>query len=110
MMAKYAHDLSIAVTGKIGNLVYQRVAKGNGNINTPGTYDLQLRQQKAITDAATPAQLAGRARISAATAAYQALSDAERDAYRKRASRSSATGYNLFVREFCQAHPISEFA
>jgi hypothetical protein len=104
-----AHEISIAVTGKIGDQVYQRVRKGLGNIETQGRYDLQLRAHAPQTDARTPAQLRTRARIAAATRAYQALSDAERLVYKRKANRLHATGYNLFVREFCRAHPVEEF-
>lgn len=108
-MSKTAHTLSIAITGAIGDLVYQRVRKGRGNIETAGHYDLQVRTKGGFTDARTAAQLQGRARIAAATAAYKALSPAERETWRLAAKRSRGTGYNLFVRAFCQAHPLSEF-
>lgn len=107
-MAKKAHEVSFAVAGKIGDLVYQRVRKGKGNIQTSGKYDLQLRRQGAIIDARTPAQILTRDRMAAATAAYQALDQAARDTWRKKAANARATGYNLFVKEYCKAHPLPE--
>ena len=119
-MARQLHKLAIAVSGKIGaganpatgeaeTLVYQRVRKGLGNIETPGKFDLQLRRQGAIIDKQSPAQLQGRARIAAATAAWQALTPTERGAWKAQAERLTITGYNLFVRDFCQRHPLSEY-
>lgn len=108
-MAKYAHTLSIRVTGKIGDLVYQRVKKGRGNIPTNGPHDLQLRAHVPQTDARTPEQLRVRARLAAATAAYQALTVQEREELRKQTQGSKQTGFNRFVRDFCRAHEVSEY-
>lgn len=114
------NKINVAVRGKIGNgtdpltnepvvLVYQRVRKGLGNIPTHGNYDLQLRRQPKIIDKKSPAQLQGRARIAAATAAWHQLSEAERQDYRKRAKSMHMTGFNLYIKEFCKQHPVSEF-
>lgn len=108
-MAKKAHEVSFAVAGKIGDLVYQRVRKGKGNIQTRGKYDLQLRTSGGWTDARTPAQLQGRARMAAATAEYQKLTAEQRAQWKAKASRTTRTGYNLFVADFCAAHPLTEF-
>jgi hypothetical protein len=97
-------------TGEHAPFVLQRVGKGKGNLPLPGTHDLQLRSASTWTDRRSPAQLAGRARIAAATAAWHAMTDAEREPYRKRARRRRMTGFNLAIREFCQAHPLAEFA
>lgn len=108
-MATTAHNLSLAITGKIGDIVYQRVRKGLGNIETLGRHDLQIRRLGSRIDNPSPRQLQSRARIAAATVAYQALSELERGAWRERTSKKHSTGYNLFVREFCSAHPLEEF-
>lgn len=108
-MAKHPHDLSIGVTGKIGDLVYQRVKKGRGNIPTSGPKDIQLRAHVPQTDARTPAQLQVRARLAAATAAYQALSAEQREMWKRQGKGARQTGYNLFVRDFCAVHQISEY-
>ena len=107
-MSKTAHTLSVAITGAIGDIVYQRVRKGRGNIETDGHHDLQIRVKGGFTDARTTAQLQGRARIAAATAAYKALTPAERETWRLAAKGIRGTGYNLFVRDFCQTHPLSD--
>lgn len=108
-MAKYPHNLTIGVVGKIGDIVYQRVKKGRGNIPTGGPKDLQLRAHVPQTDARTPAQLRVRARLAAATVAYQALSDEQRSEFSRRAQRGRRTGFNLFVKDFCQSHELSEY-
>lgn len=105
-MSKHAHKLSIGITGKVGELVYQRVKKGRGNIPMAGPRDLQLRAHAPQTDARTPEQLRVRARLAAATAAYQALTPEQRAEYLKLAQGSKQTGYNRFVAEYCRAHPL----
>lgn len=101
--------ITLAIRGRIGDKIIQRVAKGKGNILTKGRYDLQIRSEPPRRDARSPLQLRGRARMKAATTAYQALSSEERRSWRLRASRSTRTGYNLFIAEFCATHPLTEF-
>jgi hypothetical protein len=108
-MAKYPHDLSIGVSGKVGQVVYQRVKKGRGNIPTSGPQDLQLRAHVPQTDARTPAQLQVRARLAAATAAYQVLPADQRAALQKQTQGKHQTGFNLFVQQFCRNHELSEY-
>lgn len=108
-MTTKAHQLTLAVRGRVGDLVYQRVAKGKGNIETDGHYDLQLRQERPRVDAGSPQQLKTRARIATGTNAYQALTAAERQTWRSRAAKTRLTGYNLFMRDYCAAHPLEEF-
>lgn len=108
-MAKLPHNLSIGITGKVGEVVYQRVKKGRGNIATAGPQDLQLRAHVPQTDARTPAQLQVRARLAAATAAYQALTEEQRADLRKQTRGSKQTGFNRFVADFCSAHALSEY-
>lgn len=108
-MATSAHTISLAITGKIGDIVYQRVRKGLGNIETWGRHDLQIRRQGSRIDNPSTGQLKSRARIAAATAAYQALSLAERETWKKQTTRKHCTGYNAYVRDFCARHPLEEF-
>lgn len=107
-MSSDPHKITVAVRGKIGPVVYQRVRKGKGNIRTAGHYDLQVRALGTHTDRRSPAQLALRARLAAATAAYKALPPADRATWKTRARKLKATGYNLFVRDYCEQHPITE--
>lgn len=108
-MAKLAHELAVNIRGKVGPLVYQSVRKGKGNIPLDGPQDLQVRRHVPQTDARTPDQLRGRARIAAATAAYQGLSAGEREAWKRAASGTPATGFNCFVADFCRRHPLAEY-
>lgn len=101
--------ITFAVRGKIGDKVIQRVAKGKGNVQTKGRYDLQIRSEPPRVDARSPAQLRLRARLAAATAAYQKLTETERLGWRLQASRSHQTGYNLFIAHFCASHDLSEY-
>ena len=96
-------------TGEKAPYVLQRVQKGVGNIITPMKHDMQLRQRVIPYDPQTAPQLAGRARISAATATYQGLTPEDREVYKLRSRYKRFTGFNLFVRQFCQEHPVSEF-
>lgn len=108
-MSDLPHELALGVSGKIGEKVYQRVRKGKGNIRTRGHYDLQLRAKGTWTDRRSPAQIANRRRLAAATQAYQALDDAQKAALKLQAKKLRLTGYNLFVRQFCATHPISDY-
>ena len=116
----YPHEVSGLVTGKITivydyntgasvPMVYQRVGRGFGNIRRLGERDLQLRSYPQMRDPRRPLQLAGRRRMAAAIHAYQNLTIEEREPYRTRAQPLIMSGYNLFIREFCQQHPITEF-
>lgn len=108
-MATSAHTLSFAITGRIGEIVYQRVRKGLGNVETHGRHDLQIRRQGTRIDNPSQGQLKSRMRIAAATAAYQALSEQEREIWKKQTTRKHCTGYNAYVRDFCARHPLEEF-
>lgn len=109
-MAKPPHEISLIVTGTAEvdgqRKVYQRTGKGYGNLNRPGRHDLQLRRHVVPTDYRTEAQVRCRARLAAATAAWQALSEPERESWRTLARKRRMTGFNLFVRDFCRARPI----
>ena len=107
-MSRTAQTVSFKITGKVGDVIYQRVRKGKGNIETEGKYDLQIRSIGQPIDPRTPAQVKTRERITAATAAYKALTQQERDAWKASATRNKLTGYNLFIRHYCAAHPITE--
>lgn len=114
------HEVSGLILGKIGikvdpitgysiPMVYQRVGRGRGNIKNIGKRDLQLRREPPREDAQSDAQMMLRRRMAAAVQAYQALNDIERAAYKAKARERRQTGYNLFIAEFCEAHPVEEF-
>lgn len=54
----------------------------------------------------SPAQQADRSTFSAGVSAWQALTELQKDAYRKRATRTKhATGFTLFMSEYLYSHP-----
>ena len=74
-----------------------------------GRMGVQLRVQATITDKKSTRQLQCRARLAAATAAWQALTPAQKDAYRLLAKASHMTGFNCFVSQFSRQHPLSAY-
>lgn len=56
----------------------------------------------------TPLQEGTRKGFQAAVAAWKALPEAEKDAYRKRAAREGRTGYHLFLSTFLQGDAALE--
>lgn len=96
-------------TGKAFKMVYQKVRKGLGNIEHNGRDDLQLRVQVKIRDKQSAKQLQCRARITAGTIAWQSLDESEKQIYRVYALDKHLTGFNLFMRNYCQLHPLTEF-
>lgn len=90
-------------------VVYQRVKKGLGNIPRHATKDLQRRRHVIPADPKTPTQRAGRARIAAATAAWQALAEPAKQAWRDTALTLPLSGFQLFVRDFCANHPRDDY-
>ena len=103
---KPLHEISVTVTGKTGDKVYQHVGKGRGNIDRPGHRDLQMRRHVIPTDYKTEQQRACRARIAAATLAWQQIPNDEKAEWRRKARHRKATGFNLFVRDYCRSHPL----
>lgn len=116
----YLHDICQIATGTITmwinkkagqskRVVYQRTSRGFGNIRRIGNRDLQMRIEPPREDARSEEQLRLRRRMTAAVRAYKALDSEQRLAYRTRARARNRTGYNLFIAEFCAAHPAEEF-
>jgi hypothetical protein len=88
-------------------VVYQRTARGLGNVpNVPGRV-LQRRAYVIPADPRTPIQRALRARLAAATAAWKTLPELDRTAWRALALSRGPTGFMLYVRDYCAAHPIN---
>lgn len=105
-----AHKLCIRITGKVeregDTFVYQRTARGYGNLEQPGRWDMQLRRHVIPTDYQTAPQLACRARLRNATLAWQQLGENDKQHWRNLASQRRLTGFNLFVRDYCRTHPL----
>ena len=88
-------------------VVYQRVGKKYGNINTPGGKAQQRRRHVIPYDPRKPYQLALRARFRDATAAWHAADESTRQDYRDRAAHLPHTGFNQFVSDWTRAHPLN---
>jgi uncharacterized protein with NRDE domain len=81
--------MSLEARGKIGErLVFSKRASGQ-----------QARFQKAQKDVITSDRTAQRSNYQSAVSAWNALSQAEKDAYIDRAVEKHYTGYNLFISE-----------
>lgn len=96
-------------TGKAFKMVYQRVRKGLGNLEDHGRMGLQLRIEPPRNDKKSTQQLQCRARLRAATAAWQALDEDQKKVFRHYAIDKHMTGFNLCVSNYCQQHPLNEF-
>jgi hypothetical protein len=96
-------------TGKPFKMVYQRVRKGLGNLEDTGGMGLQFRVQALIIDKKSTAQLKSRARMAAAVTAYQQLPFIEKEALKEVALDLNITGYNLFIKLFCETHKIEDY-
>lgn len=105
------HELCLLPTGRIRmavnaapgaaeDWVYQRRHEGKGNLVSPGGQDLQLRRKGTRTDRLTSKNAPHRARFAAANAAWQALPESVKEAYRERAGKLPITGYNLWMSEY----------
>lgn len=88
---------SLRITGRIGNLVYQRTAPGLGNVAGDPTRTLQVHAYVPHNTSHSPAQLACRARFRNQMAAWHALSDEQRADFNRAASSSAISGMNFFL-------------
>lgn len=80
-----------------GRYVYQRTAKGKGNMPLSETHDLQLRAHVIPADPKTPAQLARRAAFAAAVASWHAATAEDRESVRQTAENRGITLFNAWV-------------
>jgi hypothetical protein len=88
------------LTGLSIPYVYQRVAKGKGNIPLQGPHDLQLRRYVLPAPTVTAKQKQKRTKFRQAVAAWQRLSLTEKAAWNRKAEMLTLSGYNLFIREY----------
>lgn len=110
-MSPLPHEINQLITGELvmhkdpaqpqpEPYVYQRARKGKGNIERLDGIDLQLRRKGQRTDRITSKNAPHRARFAAGHAAWLALTETERNAYRERAGKLPITGYNLWMRDY----------
>jgi hypothetical protein len=90
----------LTITGKLGNLVYQKTAAGFGNVPGDTTGRLQVKLYKPTNPSSTPAQLASRQKFRNAVAAYRTLSPEALHALKIIGAKRGITGYNLFLGQF----------
>lgn len=88
------------VGGPIETYVYQRVAKGKGNIAHPGRYDLQLRRHVIPADRQTPLQLAARQRMREAVGHWQLFGPLLKKIFTQLGARVALPGNNYWIRAY----------
>lgn len=88
-------------------VVQQRVRAGLGNLDGVRARNIQRRAHVIPYDPRTPIQLALRARIADAVAAWQALDPAARAPWAARGAPRHITGYMAYVSAWCADHPIA---
>lgn len=81
----------------LATYVIQRVAPGRGNVPEVRRRNIQLRRHVIPADPRSPMQLARRARMRAAVAEWQAMSQDARSTWNKRAARKARAGFQLFI-------------
>ncbi len=82
----------IRVRGKVGSLVVQGTSAAQANAGTPADPRRQIRTQPPIVQPQTPGQLARWAAMGEVNAAWKALTENEKDIYRKEAKRTNRWG------------------
>jgi len=73
--------------------VYQKRAGINGTITVKEKFYIPLNKQ-------TVPQQANRSKFADAIAAWQALTDSQKEEYNKRVAHKNFSGYNLFISEY----------
>lgn len=80
-----------------GRYTFQKVAPGLGNVPGVRHSDLQMRRTVIPADPQTPAQLARRAALAAAVAAWHAAPPEDREQYRPLAARRQISLFNAWI-------------
>lgn len=91
---------SLGILGRIGDRVYQRTQKGHGNVVGDETRTLQNRRYVPHHIGNSTAQAVNRSKFAAATAAWYALTDEEKNALRKEAERRQVSVWNTHISKF----------
>ena len=103
-----ADGLVMKINGKLGDVVYQDTSAQQANASTPSQPRRQRRRRVDTPNPNTPAQQIQRAKLREANQAWQALTETEKDVYRKealgkshplrhRGTRPYLEGYTYFV-------------
>ena len=100
-------ELKLGENNDFGGIYQRRVTGYNNTGYRDGlprkTYYVKMRSY-APTNPRTVTQQNNRARMNAAVAAWQDLTDEQKFAYNHRGNKLSRRGYNLFISEWLQTH------
>jgi hypothetical protein len=88
---------SLKVTGRLGNVVYQRTFAGGGNVPEDPTRRLQVHAYRPHNLSHSPAQLACRAKFRDSMTAWHALSYDQQKDFNRCASKKAISGMNMFL-------------
>jgi hypothetical protein len=92
-----ALEIRGTVSTPTGKVVYQKVGRGFGNIANGRRYNWQQRRHVIPIDPKTTAQLAQRAKLRAANAAWHLLTPSEKSAFVTQAKQRGITTYNAYL-------------
>ena len=95
--------LGMNVKKKLGNFGDPDPLNLNGiyQVRTRGKHQTQVKEKFYVpTNPQSIPQQANRQKLANGVIAWQALSDSEKQAYNKRATRKPFFGYHLFLREY----------
>jgi len=88
---------------------YAKARPGREHFTAANGTPMHLRRVRPRSQPPSTKQSQNQRRMTAATAAWKALSPEERATYNTRAGNLGLSGFNLFVREFTAAQPLSSF-
>ena len=91
------------VLGRLGDVVYQRVKPGLGNVAEDPTRSLQVRRYVPNHPGNSPAQAVQRSKFAGATAAWRALTAEQKMAWNDDAKGRGVSGWNLFISAWMMA-------
>lgn len=103
--------ISLDIRGKIGQTNFQMTTTFPPHYGAPRPRLLQRRRLVRQRDRRSHLQLLNRARFAAAVRTWHTLTPQEKTDYNYSppAKRERIEGLNVWIREFVQAHPLSEF-
>jgi len=88
-----------------GKYVYQKTAKGRGNIPGDKTRTYQVRRWVRGTQPNTPGQQPGRGKFALGVGHWHTLSDPEKETFRIPAEQLRLNRFQFFMREWMRSEP-----
>jgi hypothetical protein len=89
-----------------GKYVYQRTARGHGNITDDRARQQQVRRHVIPANPNTALQIPQRLRFAQGVAAWHALTEPEREAYRAPGRARGLNRFQQFMSEYIPAHEL----